>query len=506
MAKRIDKKILEEWELLGESIANATPIDLSDSPKQIEERKKRLEKDDEAWFAYYLPIYYKCEPAPFHKRATKRVMQNPEWFEVRSWSRELAKSARTMMEVIKLCLTVGNRNVLLVSNSYDNAERLLEPYKITFEKNNRIIQDYGIQQKIGSWETGEFVTKGKNSFRALGAGQSPRGTRNEDIRPNIILIDDIDTDEECRNADIIKKKVEWIFGALFGTRSVSEACLIIACGNIIAKYCCITELAKKADKHDIINIVDNQNQSTWPQKNSDENIARIKKINSHDSFEKEYMNNPIQRGEVFEEIYYDKLPPVHKCERVVIYADPSVSNRTSSKSSQKSLSITGNIGMQFYIYKVWTDNATHATFIDWFFDAKKWLDDRKVIGYKMYIENNSLQNDFYVSVFHPLIKKKEQLLGFRLGLKLDTQKKPEKFARIEARLEPLNRAGDLIFNIEEKNNPHMERCESQFLGCSPTAKILDAPDSIEGGISLMEKNIVSKTSTYRTGKRTSFRE
>ena len=150
MAKRINKKLLEEWEQLGESIANATPIDFSESPKQIEERKKRLEKNDEAWFAYYFPSYYKCEPATFHRRATKRVMQNAEWFEVRSWSRELAKSARTMMEVIKICLTVGHRNVLLVSNSYDNAERLLEPYKITLEKNNRIIQDYGIQQKLGT--------------------------------------------------------------------------------------------------------------------------------------------------------------------------------------------------------------------------------------------------------------------------------------------------------------------------------------------------------------------
>ena len=162
--------------------------------------------------------------------------------------------------------------------------------------------------------------------------------------------------------------------------------------------------------------------------------------------------------------------------------------------------------MAYYVYKGWTDNVTHATFIDWLFDAKKLLDSKGVIGYKMYIENNSLQDTFYTSVFKPLIREREKLEGYRLGLKEDTQQKPEKFSRIEARLEPLNRAGDLIFNEDEQKNPHMERGVSQFLGASPQAKILDFPDACEGAVSLMQQNIVSKNTTYRVGKRKSFRE
>lgn len=45
---------------------------------------------------------------------------------------ELSKSGRTMMEILKLAIT-GKKNVLLVSNSYDNAERLLMPYMIELE-------------------------------------------------------------------------------------------------------------------------------------------------------------------------------------------------------------------------------------------------------------------------------------------------------------------------------------------------------------------------------------
>ncbi len=84
------------------------------------------------------------------QKSHRRLMRNNRWYEVRAWSRELAKSARSMMEISKLALTKKIRNVLLISNSADNAERLLLPFMANFEENQRIIQDYGQQKKPGS--------------------------------------------------------------------------------------------------------------------------------------------------------------------------------------------------------------------------------------------------------------------------------------------------------------------------------------------------------------------
>lgn len=97
-----DKQVLAYWDQYRKDLDRATVVDRSESPEDQAKRIARLEKDDEAWFAYYFPNYYSSEPADFHRASTKRVMNNPEWYEVRAWSRELAKSARTMMEVIKL--------------------------------------------------------------------------------------------------------------------------------------------------------------------------------------------------------------------------------------------------------------------------------------------------------------------------------------------------------------------------------------------------------------------
>lgn len=44
--------------------------------------------------------------------------------------------------------------------------------------------------------------------------------------------------------------------------------LIIACGNIIADYCCITEMGAKADSWEVVNVRDENGKSTLPQKNT----------------------------------------------------------------------------------------------------------------------------------------------------------------------------------------------------------------------------------------------
>ncbi|WAC40574.1 hypothetical protein [Pedobacter sp. SL55] len=93
------------WDDYKRGLERSTVIDLNESEIERLSRISRLESNDEEWFAYYFPNYYSSKPMLFHTRSSKRVMNNPEWYEVRAWSRELAKSARTMMEIIKLALT-----------------------------------------------------------------------------------------------------------------------------------------------------------------------------------------------------------------------------------------------------------------------------------------------------------------------------------------------------------------------------------------------------------------
>lgn len=503
MATAEDRKYIALWKQYRENSAKATPIDLSESPVDKQNRIAKLKADDEAWFKYYFPNFYTAEPADFHKKATKRIMKNAEWYEVRSWSRECSKSVRTMMEVLKLTLTGKKKTVLLVSNTYDNAERLILPYKATLEANNRIKNDYGEQESIGTWESGEFKTRKGVAFRALGAGQSPRGTRNEAARPDVILIDDIDTDEECRNPERIKNKVKWIFEALYACRSISEPLLWLACGNIIAKYCCITEMAKVADVHEVINIRDKEGKSTWPTKNTEELIDRALSKQPWSAQQKEYYNNPVSQGDIFKTLTYGKCGPLKYCDQVVVYADPSTSNKDRGKNKQasyKSVVVVGSKDRKRYLYKVWMDQTSNAKFVDWLYEAYLYLKDRRVDTKRVYIENNSLQDPHYQQVLLPLIYQNSATYGFTLPVSEDKRKKADKFFRIEGTLEPLNRMGNLIFNKAEKEDPNMVLMHDQMIGVSEKATVMDGPDALEGACWLIQNRAVKKSWSYAVGK------
>lgn len=501
MASADDKKYYELWQQFRDNTRKATPIDLNESLADKQKRIDKLEKNPEQWFKYYFPNFYTSEPAPWHIAATKRILNNPEWYEVRSWSRELSKSGRTMMEVLYLAMTGKKKNILLVSSTYANAERLLLPYKAILETNNRIINDYGEQESLGSWEAGEFVTKKGVSFRALGAGQSPRGTRKDEVRPDTILIDDIDTDEECRNPDRIKAKVKWLEEALYGTRSISNPLLWIACGNIIAEYCCITEMAKVADIHEIINIRDENGVSTWPQKNTEALIDRVLSKIRWSAQQKEYYNNPVPDGDTFEKLYWGKCPPLKSCDRVIVYADPSTSNKDkkNKQASFKSVGIVGKKGSKRYLYRIWLQQTGNAKFVGWLFEAYKILQQEDVDIKRIWIENNSLQAPHYEQVITPAIKRTNKELDVYLPISEDTRKKGEKFDRIEGTLEPLNSKGNLILNIDEKENPDMKVMEGQMLGVSPNAKFMDGPDMLEGACWLLENKTVPTEGGYAYG-------
>lgn len=499
--KKTEKQYIDLWAEYKKNIYDATPVDLNETPAEREKRKKRLEANPEEWFKWYFPNFYTAEPAPFHKRATKRVVENSEWFEVRSWSRELAKSARTMMEVLYLCFTGKKSTWLMVSSTLDNAERLLLPYKTILETNRRLINDYGEQENLGQWESNEFVTKSGFSFRALGAGQSPRGTRNDAKRPDGIIIDDFDTDEKCRNKDRVKQDTDWILEAVIPTRSVSVDLLVIVNGNIIAKYCTITILGELADIWEVINLTDKQGNSAWPQKNTPEAIHRMffnskgKRKGTKKGQQKEYYNNPYSEGDTFKQFLYGKCPPLKKCEKVVTYIDPSPSNNKNKNSSCKAVVIIGLYKNKYYIYKVWLGKATNAQMIRWIAQAYDYLDEGGIEIKKMWIENNSLQDPHYQQVVKPLIQKYREDTGVKLPIKEDKRKKPGKFDRIEA-MQDDNDDGNIIFNEKEKDNPMMKEMEDQWLAVSPDCKEMDGPDAVEGGKHKLDLKTANDNTTY----------
>lgn len=521
MAKQGDKQVISDWDKYVQNIQAETTIDSNMSYAEREKKRKELEDDPIEWMYEILPNYAKSKFAKWQIVIILLIIDHPQFYAVLSWARELAKSTIVMMIVMYLTLTGRKKNVLLVSNSYDNAERLLAPYKGNFEGNQRIEFYYGKQKGV-KWEDGEFIIKKGAAFRALGAGQSPRGTRVENVRPDVLLPDDFDTDADCRNIDIINKKFEWFETALYFTRSWSEPLLTLWTGNIIAKDCAIVragnkalELAKKGRGiWDIKNIrmvnikkPDPKNdflygKSVWIEKNSEEQIDIVQSDVSASAVQKECYNNPVSEGDTFKELTWGKVPPLHSFPFLINYSDPSTSNNTKSRTNcYKSSTLLGIHSGNLYIITNYLDRVTNAEFVDWQYFIDQYVRDRNQVY--NYIENNTLQNPFYEQVFIPLFAAARDKYNKIINITPDTRKKPDPFSRIEGNLEPLNRMGKLILNEAERGNPHMLRLEEQFKMVTPRLSApYDGVDSVEGGYFIANSKLSLLTPTsYTIGTR-----
>lgn len=528
--KASDKQAVESWKQYLEKVRRETAHDLDMDYAQREERRRYLEERPVKWIREMFGDTARYEFAGFQKKAIRRITSNEgNWYEVISWARELAKSTVVMFVVIYLVLTGRKRNVILCSNSLENAAALLEVYRGQFEANERIRFYYG-EQKGFKWKEEHFITAGGASFRAIGAGQSPRGKKNKAIRSDLLLMDDFDTDEECRNPDILNQKWNWFEQALYFTRSFSEPLLTVWTGNIIARDCCIMRAGKKANElagrekplghWDVVNIrmvninrPDPKNDfaygtSVWPEKNTEEMIDEVQAAVSISSVQKECYNNPVTEGAYFKEIKWGKVPALAKFAFVVSYGDPAPSNKIpqNRKGVKKMGSFKANFLMgihegTLYVITGFLDHVKQDEFVNWYYYQRNYVNEKTQVYNS--IENNKLQDPFYEQVFVPLFRRRAEETGYAISIAPDLRRKPDKFVRIEGNLEPVNRAGNMVFNIAEKDNPHMKRLEEQFLlfddGLPAPA---DGPDAIEGGYYIcQQKQMAIKPGSLFIGTR-----
>ena len=501
--KQIDRDALKRWEAKKQEIFNDTPIDESMSVAEIERHRRHLEDHPLEWMQFFFPRYAKYPFASFHKKAIRRILSHDEWYEVLSWSRELAKSTVVMMVIMFLVLTGRRRMILLSSATEEAAKRLLAPYRANFEANQRIRQYYGEQvPKTGDWEENCFKTTSGAMFLGIGAGNAPRGLRNEEVRPDVLYQDDFDTDEACRNPEVLKKKWDWWNGAVYPTRSISVKTLIIWCGNIIAEDCCIVRAgaiatAENGQGHwDIVNIRDEHGKSTWPEKNTEEMIDAVLSKTDTRTIQTEYYNNPITDGKLFPDIKWGKVPDLKRFPFLVIYADPTYSEAKGTaknkKGSLKAMFLMGKLDRTLYVIKGFLGKMTTAEFVEHYFTLFQVA--RAKTGKAIYIfqENNSLQDPMFQQVFRPAIGKARKRLGIELSVTPDLRSKGDKATRIEAHLEPLNREGFLVLNAAEKEDPHMKLLADEFKYFTMALPFhADGMDCLEGGNFIIDEKMMS---------------
>jgi len=505
MAAQGQNEALKRWKQLCETIQSMSTVNAAESKASQMKRIERARRDYAYFVEYYFPHYCidkdtnKLVPsAKFHIKAAREIHENKTLKAVYKWARGHAKSTHIDIFIPMWLKCQKQRQIntmVLVGKSEDNAKQLLGDLQAELQYNKRYINDFGRQYNAGKWIDGEFVTADGCSFTALGRGQSPRGLRERENRPDYIVIDDLDDDELCENDSRVRKLTNWVKEALFGCFGAAGGRFIMV-GNLISKNSVLANICKISNvKVSQIDIVDKKGNPSWPELWTPERIEDKREFMGYRSFQKEYMNNPISEGSVFHNdwIRWKKMLPLYKYDQLVAYCDPSF--KGSTKNDYKAIKLWGKTGNELHLIKAFVRQCSVTEMVRWFYDLHESLPESVICDY--YIEANFLQ-DIILDEF----TNEGSLRGYQLPIRGDHRKKPDKFQRIEV-ISPLWERGFVFYNIDMQNDPDMVTGLEQTLAFEKGSRTHDdAPDADEGAIYILQKRTRIESFEPKIGYRT----
>ena len=474
-------------------------------------RIARLRRDYGAFCEYYFPHFLSLRDsttgevvrvihnAPFHNEAARKIKSTPNLKAVFKWPRGHAKS--THMDIfVPLWLMFQNKPLIhfmvLVGKSEDAGRRLLSDILAELEFNQRILSDFGNQKSVGDWTDGEFTTEAGIHFLGCGRGQSPRGLRNRESRPDYIVIDDLDDDELCRNPSRVREMTDWVTDALFGSLDVGRGRFIMV-GNLIGKVSVLAAIsAKKGVFVSTIYAVDKNGEPTWKEKWTRKEAEDYAEFVGYRSWQKEMMHNPITEGSVFknEWIRYKKMLPLHQYDAIVCYTDPSWKPKTSN--DYKASRMWGKKGKELHLIWTFVRQATTGEMVRALYDLYESLPEN--ISVRFYMEAIFLQ-DMILDEFEAEGERR----GYQLPISGDYRKKPDKLQRITD-ISPLWERGYVFYNEDLKDTPDMRNGIDQTLALEKGSTAHDdAPDADEGAIWYLQRTARQTKFTPRMGNRPS---
>ncbi|MCR4559414.1 MAG: hypothetical protein K5685_04995 [Bacteroidales bacterium] len=238
-------------------------------------------------------------------------------------------------------------------------------------------------------------------------------------RPDYIVIDDIDDDQMCRNPRRVDEAVKWCLSALLGTMAMGRGRFVLV-GNRIGQESVLTKMAERPHFfHTVVNALDENGEPSWKENYTKEEIAALREQMGELLFQKEYMNNPVIEGAVFEKRYirYGKMLPLWKYRALVCYTDPSF--KSSTKNDYKATVLAGLTPKgEYHVIKVFAAQTKISEMVAWHYEIRNYVGQGAC---KYYMEANFIQ-DTLLEEF----RKAGEKLGIHIPVLGDRRKKPEK--------------------------------------------------------------------------------
>ena len=432
-----------------------------ETPEEQRRAIERAKKDVEFMVRRYLPHYATSQCADFQIRLANRVAREQQCRELVRWGRGLAKSVWCDL-IIPLWLWMRGEKIYLVivGNNYDKAEQLLGDIQSEFEGNPQLIHDFGEMKQRGSWELGDFKTA-DNRFigKAIGMGESPRGLRIGNLRPNMIVPDDLEDKDTVKNPKRQDEVVTWIEKDLIPTMD-GPIQRYMHPNNDFAPRTIQNQLEKRHPKWhvDQVKAYDKVTYApAWHQKYDAgyyrEREEDIGVLAAH----AEYLHEPHVEGKVFTEKLFQWAPPPkwNALQLLVGHWDVAY----SGNNDYNAVPVWGLRGHQFWKMKSFCAQCKMEDAIRFMYDFENTLPQGVVIHWRV-------EEQFWNDPVRQAIDKVRDERGRWLNLAVAQRSKVKKFDRLMS-MHPYYQNGRIWYNTNERYSAGFQESTSQLMGIEP---------------------------------------
>lgn len=338
-------------------------------------RKEIVRKSHYWFFHIYFYRYVSYKTADFHKKLFSITEDENIKNAVIVAFRGSAKSTiMTFSYAIWAILGEQKRKyIVLLAQTQQQARRIIENIKREFETNELLIKDFGpFTEQDYEWSLNSLaIPQFGARIDGYSSGESIRGIRHGEFRPEIIVADDVEDLQSVRTKETRDKIYTWFTGDILGLGDKNTKTILI--GNHL-HFDSLIERRKKdiRDKENTkileIPLIDKNGVNNWLGKYpTNEDIENEKKrVGNEIAWQREFLLNTVSD---FDQVihkewlhYYDGLPDKKHWMNISIGVDLAISQMASSDKTAMVTLIGCKIDEKPFIYALQNPINQRLTF------------------------------------------------------------------------------------------------------------------------------------------------
>jgi len=248
---------------------------------------------------YCFPTALRKDIPPFHSEIYKNLLNHKNKRILIAAPRGTAKSTvcSLILPLYRAAFKKDDEDLFMVIISESQAQSInfLSRIKYHLDHSDRfkkLIGDFGATT-AARWTGSDIILANGTRIVAVGTGQRVRGFIEGDTRPNLIIVDDFESELNALTAEARTKNRKWMTEAVIP--SLSDDGRIVMVGTVISEDCFLYWAKDStAWKTMWYSIWDDDEKSIWPERFNKKRILGIKdefqSVGNLNGFYQEYMN------------------------------------------------------------------------------------------------------------------------------------------------------------------------------------------------------------------------